>query len=254
MKKILLLTSVFVSICHSAYALPGDKYQDTINWINRHPFLATYYIGPLDSMDVWRIIAFRQLQDNVFLDIELSYPTSNRMGDKKADLVEETLSLVKRKYNRDKEISQYTDSRLWEDVEYLDIWTRENSKAQLLLTKVYSKSLADDFSRSKLIFQGTEYTEETRGEYVREQIQKNSQFKIFAWAENVKIYLGEKYGYEVSSTGLLGNRDYVALKIRSRSEATKDSNILKNNIRMYKDFMSKEESSQKRNSPADIKI
>ncbi|MBT9548680.1 MAG: hypothetical protein IV090_25020 [Candidatus Sericytochromatia bacterium] len=255
MKKNAILASILasISISGSAFAYPGDTYNETLNWIKNHQFLSSQFIGPLSGMDFWKIIAFRQLQDNVFLDVELHYD-SQVNGDKKAKLWEESLYLVRRKYNPNKAIDEYSDKRPWEDEEYLHIWTRDNPKAHLILSHVYDKEMANDFEKSKLIFHGNEYTEEAPMSYYRRDLPEVSQYKIFAWTEDVKIFLGNQYGFEVSNTGVMGKTPYFSLKIISKIEAQNSANILAKNLKIYQKYLEKEKTKQKRNAPSDIKI
>ncbi|MGE3725496.1 MAG: hypothetical protein AB7I41_08100 [Candidatus Sericytochromatia bacterium] len=255
MKKMAILASILASFSFSssAFAYPGDSYAETLNWIKKHPFLSSHFVGPLSGMDFWKIIAFRQLQDTVFLDVELYYD-SEINGDKQAKLWEESLHLVRRKYNPNKAMDEYSDKRPWEDLEYLHFWTRENPKARLILTNVYHSALANDFAQSKLIFQGNEYTEEAPMSYYRRNLPENSQYKLFAWTEDVKIFLGNQYGFEVSNTGVMGKTPYFSLKIISKIEAQNSARILAKNMKIYQKYLEKEKAKQQRNAPSDIKL
>jgi hypothetical protein len=90
--------------------------------------------------------------------------------------------------------------------------------------------------------------------YYRRDLPDVSQYKLFAWAEDVKIFMGVKFGFEVSNTGVMGKTPYFSLKILSKAEAQRSAATLLKNIKIYQKYLEKEKAKQQRNAPSDIKI
>lgn len=253
------LLSLVLLVCFAcsapAYALPGQTFRDITRWVQDHPLLSPQLIGPLNLMDYWQVIAFRELQDQVFIDLEFLFSSADDPGAATAKIHEEALTIVEKEPKNDKsEAELILDPRPWVDTTYLALWDPANPKAHLVLDRVYGPAVAQDFQNAQRVFQGDEYVEEAPTSYVRYPIAQR-RYRVYVWSKDVKIFLGQQYGYEVSTVSLLGNTPgKVSLKIKSKAEALADVKALQHNAREYAAYVRETEATAPRTTPAAIKL
>jgi hypothetical protein len=253
--RLLALTTLSLAGHLPAHALPGQSYREITSWVHNHALLSPQLIGPINLMDYWQVTAFRELQDQVFIDIEFLFSSADNPGAATAKVHEEALTIVEKEPKNDKSEDELIfDPRPWIDKAYLAIWEPTNPKAHLVLERVYGAAVAQDFKNAQLLFQGNEYVEEAPTSYVRYPIEQR-RYRMYIWGKDVKIFLGAQYGYEVSTVSLSGNTpDKVSLKIKSKAEALADVKTLQHNAREYEAYLRETEATAPRTTPAAIKL
>lgn len=205
--------------------------------------------------------AFRQLQDNYFIDVIISLDR-NKLS------FSETLSLEKKKFLTDDEFSELDeyrrtqDPRRWDMIESKHVWTRNDQTAFMLLEKIYGKGLADDFKSSKLVYNGLEYYVRAGDSIDRYKLDLSWNLPIEILGR-VTIYKGSKWIYEVTDRSYLELGDETKihpdlllkqLTIKRISDGLNELPILAHNQKLYEKYQAGKAAKELKNRPADIKI
>jgi len=273
MRRLVGLASglLFLFYSASAEALPGETYGNVSKWVKNHKFLTPWLTGfSTDQEDVhydnYEFLAFRQLQDNWFLDITLNFGGRDSKFNAEKKEVLSTLELKKKVY--DKSAIDLWDKRPWRNLHCKDIWSRQDETANQLLNEVYGKQVADDFQKSKLIYEGAFWVALDFG-WGHNSVLDSNLFPANASLVSergmapvdegvIQILLGEKYGYIWSEKFLYlpDNEDAKcpSLTIVSKQMAQKNANILTHNLKLYEVWEQKKSHNQQRSAPANIKI
>lgn len=267
-----LLVALFAQ--GSADALPGDPYPQVVNWVQNHKFLSPWLLGPApDAHSIeYMYTAFRQLQDNWFIDIKLSFGgTSDKSQISQQKEGYAQLTLLKKSYDPTVNTDNAWDSRPWKDVDCKDIWKRDNPTAEQLLTQIYGASIANDFKSAKMAFKNRFYIASTIGsghtDILFSSPGAETPQDVNQWGMHqvnkgdVEILLGKRYGYIVQQGAEEDTDDPIALiytcpsmGIVSVKHATQSSNALSHNYKLYQQWQKQQEAKTKRLEPASIKI
>ena len=249
-KHILLAAGLCLLPFLPAAALPGHSLAETESWVSKHPFLANWMTGGVEfhSNFPFERIAFRQLEDRWFVDLRITFapprPDSG-LSLQRSETLHETLYLVQKEFigNRKTEHEKYIDARPWQDVACQDIWSRQNTRAQKLLTDIYSPALARDFASAKLIYRGPFYIPARvgyghEGHLWHPDKATEADLKQVGMVARVKsevaLYLGAGYAYEVRSDDIARPDDScVGLKINPRAWGLTTAQTLHHNFKMH---------------------
>lgn len=272
MKKFVVALLVALFAQSSADALPGDPYPQVVSWVQNHKFLSPWLLGPppKEQQMEYSYTAFRQLQDNWFIDIDLSFGEvreGSQISQQKEGYAR--LALLKKSYDPTANIDYAWDSRPWKDVDCKDIWKRDNQTAEQLLTQIYGGAVANDFKNAKMSFKAPFYVAATIGwghaDLLFGNKEPDTSQDVNEWGMaqinkgDVEILLGKKYGYIIQQGA--EKEDELALKyacpsmgIVSVKHATQSSHSLSHNYKLYQQWQKKQEAKSKRLEPAPIKI
>lgn len=275
LKKILLAGCLLLLQAIPAQALPGKTLAETESWVKHHPFLSTWTLAndpSLNNYDLFRI-AFRELQDHWFIDIFMEFkPASRGQTVQQSTVMFDFLHLLQKEYvgKKNSEEETYGDKRPWKDVACKDIWTRDNQTAFLLLSKIYSPAVAEDFKTSKQAYKGPFYTLATVGwgeDGFKWFPEKADETQLDHWGmgklvqSDVSLYIGSLYSYEVrndapveSDIDLGVENSCIGLKINPRQWGIETAGTLQHNLKMYAKWQQMEQAKNQRNKPAEIKV
>lgn len=273
MKRLMIALGLVAASVAPASALPGQTYQELDRWVKGHKFLTPWLIGDTgakynaDSS----VMAFRQLEDNWFIDISMEYsclskvftdpygspPLKNPKMDRKHCF--EELFLNKKTYA--KSAGNEMDPRPWETTAYKDIWSRDNSSAYDLLKNIYGKDVAEDYKSSSMVYDGSVYLVKNFGwgnsalHPQRENI-KDARELSMTHVSSTQMFKGNKYYYQAirsdnNSTEVVINPSLIVMHTADGIERT---SILNHNAKIFEQYSGYRQNTLDRAEPARIKI
>lgn len=275
LKKFLLACSLCLLQPQTAQALPGKTLAETQTWVKKHPFLSTWLVAGTDPPEGFQFerVAFRELQDHWFVDVHLTFdPPGEGKSRQYSKSLFDYLFLVQKEYvgNPDSEDGIVWDPRPWKDVACKDIWYRDNQTAALLLSKIYSPAVAEDFKTAKLAYQGPYMIPHRIGAGHEGPLwwpDKANDEDLNRWGlfrrirSDVSLYIGTLFAYEVRDDIIPGTESEaysrpgcIGLKINPRSWGIETTGTLKHNQKMYARWQQMQKAKEQRNAPADIKV
>lgn len=287
-KNIIIAIAIFLNVTFPVYSLPNQTYENFQIWVKNHKFLSPWaeaVFSPYEKFNKLEdganqdFIVFRRLQDNWFIDIRVDYGYFDKTTKLNKDSKEEytQISLVKKEYSPNKEFDElnhseegaiYDDHRPWLNIDCKDLWDRKNSTATELLKHAYSQEIADDFSSSKLVFNG-EYIFSRASDGVDDQIDGNDvpfvitsdlldnfNLMYIERRPNTQIYEGKYFSYIVRNKAwIVKNKSCRILEIVDKSIGHKKVQAVNKNIKVLNDWIAKKNKlEEERIKPADIKV
>lgn len=270
-KKMIIACGLLLLQAVPAMALPGKTLAETESWVKKHSFLSTWMTGSSEIYEGFPFerIAFRELQDRWFIDLRITFDSPGFNSGKSLEsskALHEMLYLVQKQYvgETKSEDDKRFDPRPWKDVACKNIWQRENQTAQLLLSKIYSPALANDFKTAKLAYQGPFYIPAGIGwghEGPLWYPDKASSEDLSRWGmvsrvkSDVSIYIGSLYTFEVrSDDGASPDDTCIGLKINPRNWGVETAATLNHNFKMFQKWQQMQKAKEQRNAPANIKV
>lgn len=277
MKKLFISSIIFFSLSvNSAYANVGFDYPQLKQWVTNHKFLSPWLEGfQSPSPTGMYLSAFRQLEDNWFLDIDMhlegkSIVDANGLMHSSNEISDyivryQDVHLYKKEYTG----KDSTDGNLrpWKNIGCKDIWQRDNQTALKLLSLSFSENLKNDFRDSKMIYSGPNavVTSIGYGPYY-EDPGKMSFEEAREWgmdgSTQTQIFVGKNYSYQrliIKQTS--GDDNSVEphsscpfLKIEPVQTGLRKANVLGHQKKLYKKWLNWQKQKSDRTSPANISI
>lgn len=265
--KLALLLACLLQL--SAIALPGDSYSQIDSWVKSHSFLSPWLTGNKGDTGYFQhyLTAFRQLQDNWFLEVSFTLK-GEKPSIKTRKSAYESLMLLKKEFDANLD----TESK-WRYIDCKDVWFRDNENAYKLINGAYSKDIAEDFKNAKLIYDGPVALIRTMGwghgleDPDFQDLEEAKQLGMDGSHAN-SLFIGKKFGYRKEEikeylrdrnwddpkNDSLDPKSCYSLSIYPIEKVNSLVNTLNHNMKIYQAWSNYESQKQKRLEPADISV
>lgn len=215
----LLLTTALLLLPLPALSYPGWTGKQMKEWASKHSFVSPH-VKEMHVGVTLNFIATRKIEGNKELNIYYSGGGAGSTESKMSNIPLETVTIFIQLPGFENRME--------------GLWTRNSEKAEMLLTNIYNKEIADDFKKSKLVFKGMVYGFESYSSK-REKISEIPTQSGQMWEDGeVSFYKGSRFYYEVYEKA-------DSLTIRPLNHLNTEIAIIQHNQKAYAEYKQKED-------------
>lgn len=229
----------------SAWALPGQTTPQLEQWVAQHAFFTSKLEGP----------EIHELNGDGWYTLTQNLPQQvmpKPLRPQKPRLALRVLCPEPAKDNLPRICTDHylilsempdfglTPPRHYVPPTYPAIWQPSNPRAASLLLKIYGPHIAQDFLKAIPIYSGPEYVQADT-EYYRDRVTPYPQSKtlprVMLWSQEVKIYRGNTFAYEVSNILSPLKKGFLSLRVFPLQQGLTDAETLVHNQKQYQVYL-----------------